>query len=70
MPLPHLGEALTRVLPFRYALAFPVDTLLGAVPRAVALRDLGVQVGFAASTSLLAFGLFRRGVRRYGVFGG
>ena len=59
-----------RVLPFRYILGFPVETLIGLESNATALRDLGVQwmfVAFALVTTML---VWRKALRRFAAFGG
>jgi ABC-2 type transport system permease protein len=59
-----------RVLPFRYTLGFPVETLIGLNTTAAAVGDLGVQwlyvVGLFAATLLV----WRGGMRRFVAFGG
>lgn len=67
---PRWADAMTRFLPFRYALAFPVDALLGAISRREALASLGVEAAFVVVTLFGAFVVWKRGARRYGVFGG
>jgi ABC-2 type transport system permease protein len=68
--LPRWIRGATRVLPFRYMLGFPVETLVGLESRAAALRELGIQwgyVGFFFAFSLL---VWRAGVRRFAAYGG
>jgi len=73
MPLelfpPWLG-AVARFLPFRYMLAFPVETALGLLSRREALLELGVQWLFVLGLALLARAAWRAGIRRYSAFGG
>jgi ABC-2 type transport system permease protein len=57
-------------LPFRQMLAFPVENLLGLSTPAQTLQDLGLQWGYAAAFAVLAFLLWRGGVKRYAAFGG
>ena len=59
-----------RVLPFRYILGFPVETLIGLQSNAIALRDLGVQWLFIAVALLATIALWRRALRRFAAFGG
>jgi ABC-2 type transport system permease protein len=73
MPLsffPRWLREITWWLPFRYTLAFPVETLLGLESRADSLRSLAVQwlyvIGFLGTAILV----WRRGLVRYAVFGG
>ena len=68
--LPAWIRGATRVLPFRYMLGFPVETLIGLETRSGALRELAVQwgyVGFFFAVSLL---VWRAGVRRFAAYGG
>jgi ABC-2 type transport system permease protein len=73
MPLeifpPWLAET-ARWLPFRYMMAFPVETVIGMTPRREALLQLGVQWLFVAALALAARGAWRAGLRRYSAFGG
>lgn len=67
---PPAVRAVTDVLPFRYMVAFPVETALGAIDRGRALTELGIQAAFAAlllGATLLAW---RAGMRRFAAFGG
>ena len=59
-----------RLLPFRYMLAFPVETIIGMLPRERALLELGVQWGFVGVLGLLAWATWRRGLKRFAAFGG
>ena len=68
--LPPWIRGVPRVLPFRYMLGFPVETLVGLETRAAALGDLGLQ--WAWVLVFFAFGLlvWRAGVRRFSAYGG
>jgi len=66
---PALRE-LTRALPFRYTLAFPVEAVMGLLSPERALVDLAVQWLFAAASAAAALVLFQRGVRRFSAYGG
>jgi len=66
---PWLGTA-ARWLPFRYMLAFPVETILGFATRREALLELGVQWAFVAGLALAARAAWQAGLRRYSAFGG
>jgi ABC-2 type transport system permease protein len=57
-------------MPFRYTLAFPVETMLGLESLDQSLRSLAAQWAWVASLLALALLLWRRGVARYSVFGG
>jgi ABC-2 type transport system permease protein len=68
--LPGWVQVLSRVLPFRYMLAFPAELLTGMLPRAAALRDLAVQWLFVAVLLAGARLAWRFGLRRFAAFGG
>jgi len=68
--LPAWVGSLARVLPFRYMLAFPVETLIGLRDRAGALTDLAVQWGYVAALLALTAFVWRTGMRRFITFGG
>jgi ABC-2 type transport system permease protein len=68
--MPAWVARLARVLPFRYILGFPVETLIGLESNATALRDLGVQWLFIAGALLATIVLWRRALRRFAAFGG
>jgi viologen exporter family transport system permease protein len=73
MPLaffPGWLRALSWWLPFRYTLAFPVETMLGSDSIGQALRSLGVQWAYIAGIGSLALLVWRRGLVRYAVYGG
>lgn len=67
---PKWVQSITNLLPFRFQLGFPVETLIGHLSRAEALRELAMQVGWIGILlSLLGF-IWTRGVKRYQAFGG
>lgn len=73
MPLsffPGWLRVLSWWLPFRYTLAFPVETLLGLESLEEAVRSLLVQWAYVAGLLMLALALWRRGLARYAVYGG
>ena len=73
MPLalfPHWLRIVSWWLPFRYTLAFPVETMLGLESTEQALRSLVVQWAYVAGFLGLALLLWRRGLARYAVYGG
>jgi len=67
---PGWVTALSRVLPFRYMLAFPVEMLIGMQTRQRALTELAVQWLFVVVLGSLAVGAWRLGLRRFAAFGG
>jgi ABC-2 type transport system permease protein len=73
IPLELLGGWATRlaaVLPFRFMLAFPVETLVGLLSPAEAARQLAAQWLYVALIGVLALRVWRAGVRRFAAFGG
>ena len=72
IPLEVLGRAgaVANVLPFRFMLAFPVETLVGLLSPRDALRQLAAQWLYVGLTGVLALRVWRAGVRRYSAFGG
>jgi ABC-2 type transport system permease protein len=73
MPLeffPSYLRGAINLLPFRQLLAFPVENLLGLCSVEQSMRDLGLQWGYALFFAVLAFWLWRGGVKRYAAFGG
>ncbi len=67
---PRWLSVLARFLPFRYMLAFPVETIVGMTPRAAALAELAVQWLFVAGLAGGARAAGRRGIRRFAAYGG
>jgi ABC-2 type transport system permease protein len=67
---PRWVEALARVLPFRYMLAFPVEMVIGMTPRPRALLELAIQWTFILVLALGAREAWRLGLRRFAAFGG
>jgi ABC-2 type transport system permease protein len=73
MPLsffPGWLRGVTWWLPFRYTLAFPVETMLGLESRHEILRSLAVEWAYIAGLLTAALLVWRRGLARYAVFGG
>ncbi len=68
--LPGWARELTHVLPFWYSLGFPVETAIGLLDHATALRALGVQWLYVAGLSITAIAVWRAGMRRFVAFGG
>ena len=67
---PHWVATAARFLPFRYMLAFPVEMVIGMLPRERALLELSLQWGFVGVLGLLAAAAWRRGLTRFAAFGG
>jgi ABC-2 type transport system permease protein len=67
---PRWLETAARVLPFRYMLAFPVEMIIGLMPRAAALRELAIQWALIAVLAAAARVTWRSGLRRFAAFGG
>jgi len=68
--LPRWIRGATRVLPFRYMLGFPVETLVGLETRSGALRELAVQWGYVGFFFVVSLLVWRAGVRRFAAYGG
>lgn len=68
--LPGWVSGVARVLPFRFMLGFPVETLVGLQTRSAALTDLGIQWAYVAVFFVAALAAWRSGVRRFAAFGG
>ena len=68
--LPGWVRGAAGVLPFRFMLAFPVETLVGLLSPGDAARQLAAQWLYVALTGSLALRVWRAGVRRYAAFGG
>lgn len=57
-------------LPFPYQLGYPVELLTGALSVEEALRGLGAQWAWVAILGVVAVWIWRRGLARYGAYGG
>jgi len=68
--LPAWVSRAARMLPFRFMLGFPVETLVGRLSPGAALADLGLQWTYVAIAFVAALGAWRAGVRRFGAYGG
>jgi ABC-2 type transport system permease protein len=62
--------SLSRALPFRYTLAFPVELMTGMLDPDDLLRDLSAQWAYVAGTGAAALLGWKAGLRRYAAFGG
>jgi ABC-2 type transport system permease protein len=67
---PPTVREICDVLPFRYMVAFPVETILGLLEPAEVWRQLAVQWLFVACAAAAAMGAWRLGMRRFAAFGG
>jgi ABC-2 type transport system permease protein len=67
---PGWMTALSRLLPFRYMLGFPVEAIVGMTSREAALLELAFQWGWVAVLFLGARAAFSLGLRRFAAFGG
>jgi len=67
--MPGWVARVARVLPFRYILGFPVETLIGLESDRTALGELGTQWLFVAAALLAAVALWRRALRQFAAFG-
>jgi ABC-2 type transport system permease protein len=65
---PAITSVLT-VLPFRYALSFPIEIMLGRLSLAQIGQGLAIQFGWVTIAFLAYHGLWRRGLRHYGAVG-
>jgi ABC-2 type transport system permease protein len=68
--LPRWLRGAADVLPFRFMLGFPVETLVGLLDRHEALRALAAQWGYVALFGVAALWVWRVGLRRFSAFGG
>ena len=68
--LPPALRALAAALPFQYIYYVPLSVMLGRLDGAELWTALAIQVGWAAALGLLAYAIWRRGLRRYEAFGG
>ena len=68
--LPTWFQGVARLLPPRFMLGFPVETLIGMESRAVALRELGIQWAYVGLFFFLSMAVWRAGVKRFAAYGG
>ena len=68
--LPAPWSTLLKALPFQYMAYFPAMVFLGKVKGAALLWGLLGELAWSAFFVLLARGLYRLGLRRYGAYGG
>jgi ABC-2 type transport system permease protein len=67
---PAWVQALARALPFRSMLGFPVELVIGLLPRQQALTELLVQWGWIAVLLVAVRAAWRAGLRHFAAFGG
>lgn len=67
---PGWAIRVSQALPFRYTVGFPVEVAIGALEPRQALIELGVQWAYVLVTLVAGVAAFRRGVARFGAFGG
>lgn len=67
---PRWLELVSRWLPFRYMLAFPVEMIIGMTPREAALGELAIQWLYVGVLLVVVRSVWRVGLRRYAAFGG
>lgn len=67
---PPIARELPHWLPFVYQLGYPVNLLTGAMSEEEALRALAAQWSWVAVLAALAAVAWRRGLARYGAYGG
>jgi ABC-2 type transport system permease protein len=68
--LPGWVARIAYLLPFRYTLSFPVETLIGLDAPGRLLPDLGVQWLYVAVLVAGTLAVWRAGMRRFVAFGG
>jgi ABC-2 type transport system permease protein len=68
--LPPWIRGAARVLPFRYMLGFPVETLVGLETGAAAARELALQWAYVGLFAVASLAVWRRGVRHFAAYGG
>lgn len=67
---PAWARTIIDALPFRYQIGLPVELLVSIHDRGAALTALGKQAAWTCALLGVAWFAFRRGVRRFGAFGG
>jgi ABC-2 type transport system permease protein len=67
---PRWVNDVSRFLPFRYMLSFPVELVTGGLTRSAALSQLAAQWGFVLALFAAAAGMWRLGTRRFAAHGG
>lgn len=67
--LPPVVRGVADVLPFRWMVSFPVETLLGRVPPEAVLRGYAIQLAWIVAAMVTLRVAWRAGVRRYSAVG-
>jgi ABC-2 type transport system permease protein len=67
--LPPVVRGLAEILPFRWMISFPVETLLGRVPGEAILRGYAIQLAWIVAAIVVLRVAWRVGVRRYSAVG-
>ena len=68
--LPLWFQGIARVLPPRFMLGFPVETLIGLETRSRALAELAAQWGYVVLFFGASMLVWRAGVKRFAAYGG
>lgn len=68
--LPGVASDVAYVMPFRWALEFPVRCIIGDVAGAELVMGLGIQLLWLSASALLFSVLWKRGLQRYAAVGG
>ncbi len=68
--LPPFWAGFLKLLPFQFLAYFPAVVFLGKVQGQELAFYLGLEAFYAVAFALLARWLYRRGLRRYGAYGG
>lgn len=68
--LPPVFQAISWLLPFRFILWFPTETLIGRLSLSEVLQGLVIQILWIAVGSLILRVVWRWGVHRYSAVGG
>jgi len=68
--LPEPVKAVLWLTPFPYQLYFPISVYMGEVSGTAMWTGLATQFGWVLAAYLLARGMWRRGIQKYGAFGG
>jgi len=66
---PPAVQAVASVLPFRWMVAFPVETVLGRLAPGEVLAGFGAQLGWIIVSLVLMRVIWRAGIRRYSAVG-
>ncbi|MGI8533333.1 MAG: ABC transporter permease [Candidatus Limnocylindrales bacterium] len=66
---PPAVQAAASILPFRWMVSFPVETLLGQLSGEAVMIGLGVQIAWIALALVMLRLVWRLGVRRYSAVG-